>query len=339
MIFVIMGHIIVPYGFEKWFHAFNMPVFFMLSGYCFNRNSVDTVLKLVKKRFVSLIIPYIIFAIPLFYFWNISLLVMGRVDETRPIQELLYALFWMHPSSIETFGVFQWFLTCLFFCEIIFFSLLKLSKDKLKIFAILLVIMSVIAYIVPLIFDFRFPLSSDSALVAVVFYGVGYLLKNYFPKVVEFIKAKPVISIALLLVAGVIFSLTIFANIYVNIRTVTYGNYFLFYLNAIAFSIIFMVLSVVLEYILVCKPLNKLLCTVGQHTLVILLLNSTYIRIYDVAVIDLLFKGSYNGDIFLLDILQTLIVLIMLTLTSMFINKYLPFLLGRRYPKKKEKQA
>ena len=58
---MVMGHSGSPI--TKFIYLFHMAIFFIASGYCYNTkntDSIDDVLKYIKKKFVSLWFPYVL---------------------------------------------------------------------------------------------------------------------------------------------------------------------------------------------------------------------------------------------------------------------------------------
>lgn len=127
---MVLGHTGTSENLNIIIHTFHMPVFFLLSGYCFNEKKNADILGFVKKRFKTLMIPYFVFGVGLFLLWNIALYVMRRQSEMRSISNLLTSILW-HNADAAAFGVIQWFLPCLFFAEIIFACLIKICKGKI----------------------------------------------------------------------------------------------------------------------------------------------------------------------------------------------------------------
>lgn len=74
IVFVVYGH---TFGiFHDWVYLFHVPVFFMLSGYCWNSDyavSKESVIGFVYKRFIRLLIPYFVFNILLVVLFNVLL--------------------------------------------------------------------------------------------------------------------------------------------------------------------------------------------------------------------------------------------------------------------------
>ena len=58
---MVMGHSGSPI--TKFIYLFHMAIFFIASGYCYNSkntDSIDDILKYIKKKFVSLWFPYVL---------------------------------------------------------------------------------------------------------------------------------------------------------------------------------------------------------------------------------------------------------------------------------------
>ena len=129
IICMVLGHIGIPNCASVYIHAFHMPIFFILSGYCFNEEKNRDTSKFILKRFKTLIIPYFIFGVLLFVFWDCALCVLRRYSEMRSITNLLSSLLWNNANA-SAFGTIQWFLPCLFFSEVIFYFLLKICNNN-----------------------------------------------------------------------------------------------------------------------------------------------------------------------------------------------------------------
>ncbi len=106
---MIIGHIrFCPDGspFDKWIHAFHMPMFFIVSGILYRKQELK---KLLSKRFRTLIIPYLIVGIAF------SLIpIVFKSDYSS----LIAVVFENTSGYIFVVGAI-WFLTSLFFADII----------------------------------------------------------------------------------------------------------------------------------------------------------------------------------------------------------------------------
>ena len=326
---MIVAHLGTWRAFDKWIHAFHMPIFFLVSGYCYRESAVESFGTLVKKRFRSLIIPYVVFGVGLFGMWNAGLYVLKRYDEMRPMTEMLSSMFGVN-AEITTFGVIQWFLTCMFLCSLLFYGILKAARYFGGVLDILLLTTSVVAYLIPVVIPIRLPWSFDSAVVAVVFYGVGWRLKKL--NVVKYLDQYPIRSCIVSIAMLAIGSVCVFRNIEVNIRCISYGNYFLFYFCAFALSVSFCALSYLLYKVEGLRGLLDKLAFLGRHTLIILLLNSTFVRIWR------LFSEKwvrFNAQMgYAVHLVVAFAIVVAATGVSVFVQRYMPELVGKARTKK-----
>ena len=132
IIFVILGHLSVPY-LTAWIYTFHMPLFFFLSGVVFSGTKYDT-LTFIKKRIKGLLIPYFVLGLGIFIFFT----VVHYLDST-PLEMISDA----SKSPVKLLELFLtqkhfwtvWYLACLFIAEIVFYFIVKIAKNKLVIVA------------------------------------------------------------------------------------------------------------------------------------------------------------------------------------------------------------
>ncbi|MFR1077440.1 MAG: acyltransferase family protein, partial [Romboutsia timonensis] len=72
ILLMLMGH--VPFGanFDYYIHAFHMPLFFFISGFLIKIDKNMSIDNILKRKFKSLIIPYISFGIAHYLVWFIK---------------------------------------------------------------------------------------------------------------------------------------------------------------------------------------------------------------------------------------------------------------------------
>lgn len=107
---VVLGHLSLPEIEMKIIYSFHMPLFFFISGFLFKMNRFEDKKIGIKKRFSSLIIPYLVF-------WIISFIFGIAVDfvsgKTLPgFIETLSELFFLNGSVGWNSPL--WFLIVLF---------------------------------------------------------------------------------------------------------------------------------------------------------------------------------------------------------------------------------
>lgn len=324
---VVWGHTGTVHYVNNYIHAFHMPLFFFISGYCFNYEKYSSISYLAKNRIKTLLIPYFLFGTVLFCFWNSAAIVLDRGGDVKGLQTLLSSILWINTQA-TTFGVVQWFLTCLFLTEITYWLILKFTKKNINLLFVLFLV-SIIAYLYPLYIEDRLPWALDVTFSAVFFYGIGWLCKIYFsPNRVSWIIGKKWCW-ALILAGGGVSLVTVYLNGDVNMRTLKYGNYVLFYLNAIMLISLTILVSGKFCSILGGTKIHCWMKYVGRNTIIILLLNSTFIRVFDV----ILGSTISNFDLCFQYVIFTVIavsVLATLTPACFIINRYVPFIIGRK---------
>jgi len=287
---------------QQYIYSFHVPLFFFVSGYLFDRGKYDF-RQLLRKKFRTLIVPYLFFAALSFLFWfaivrNLS--ISGRslaVDPVKPLFGMLYGIGvgdWRVPMNVAL-----WFLPCLFVVETTFYFIR--SWHFLPVFAAL-------AYLVTFL-PFRLPWSSDVALAAIVFYGLGYFFKDKFA------------TRAFLPIVFAIHIVCCFYNSPVDMNNLAYGNIVYFYLSAY---------SGVLCYVALSKSIknNGILNYIGQNTITLIgLVGITWFILNGVYYLIFKAKMEHSGVMFsfVASILQ-----IGLTVPAIYIiNTWFPFILGR----------
>lgn len=212
-------------------------------------------------------VPYIAFGLLTYCVWLFPILLRkyGIYQGSNPVPDSLYLkplvgmFYGIGDSGWLPHNSLLWFLACLFVTEIIFFLTDSISKTKLTLgFSLLL--FAVCGYIDSVYFAVRLPFSIDIAFTAIVFYGLGYLLKDHL------LGSDSAIGFVIIcLLTG--FGLG-FINDRVDMNYNVYGNPLLFYASSF-FSIY--------GYICVAKRItrNRILSFVGANSLTFFLLQNT----------------------------------------------------------------
>lgn len=321
--YMVWGHSGMPNSLDKYIHVFHMPIFFFLSGYVLKINKIANFKDLIVKKAKSLLVPYFVFAISIYYFWSIVYKIANK-PIPEPQINLVKGIFTIN-TVIEPFAAVQWFLTCLFLVEIIFYIIIKVSKQNMIVLSFILFMFSLLGYIYGYITCNRLYWGLDTAFTAVVFYGLGYLFNNLKNNRLKKILYSPKLFNILIL-----FSVSIIAtyfNGYVNMRIIQYGNYFLFYISSISSILMYLIISNCLCRIRQFRNsrLFKYLLLIGQNTIVVLVLNQLFIQIISKFINHL---TVINKNIW--GVVCTILVIILMIPTSNLINKYLPFVIGKR---------
>ena len=333
--FMVWGHAGVSAGIDVYLHSFHMPIFFFLSGYLLSisKHSFGGIL---VSRLKSLIVPYFVFGGGLCVFWNLYYR-MADPSKCVSVKDVLSALF-LFNADFSPFAAVQWFLTCLFFAEILFFVLAKLCREKVTLVATAVLVLSILGFCYPLWFSGRLILGLDTALSATAFLGFGWLARQAQSRMIR----EPavlflLVSAVVLLVAGYFAAM---ANGYVNMRVMLYGNYFLYYGSA---------LFTILGYIQLCRLLEKIpelfrtlffrfLLYIGRNTIIVLVLNQAIITILTMTFdLNTVRAGLESTAVLWLNFGLGLAVLGLSVPAAWVVNTCIPFSIGRGYPKKRSK--
>lgn len=320
MIFVILGHTVIPNSILNFILSFHMPLFFFLSGYTFKITKINFK-DFVIKKLKTLILPYAIFSIITYIFWvsierRITMGSSTKINIYKPLIGILYA------NNINEYMIFDgvlWFIVCLFITEIIFYVICNFFKSK-KLIGIVLVVFSVIGYLDSLFMHIRLPWSIDVAFTAVVFMGVGYLISSYANKISS-IKG----SLRFIIIIVAIFTDAIFSklNHSVYMYNNTYGNYLYFYIAAFAGIIMCVLISTIVQK-------SKILKYIGKNSFIILAIHPKVLKALQFIAFKLFKVNNVTINYSLLfGIIFTFASIVILIPIINIINCYFPLILGK----------
>lgn len=323
IILVVIGHQNIPSYLSKYIFSFHMPLFFFISGYLFDfEKYIDSQSMFMKKKIVTLIVPYFSFTLLAYLFYaffdlinepkvqNIDLLPNGFLYE---ILKTVY-------SGPSLLNYPLWFLTCLFITEMIFYLLLRKYYICHSKFVLIIFLMSIFGYLGGTYLPFRLPFGLDIALTSIVFYTAGYYFRNN--KYFSYYKENNYLYLFFILVHLLLFS--IFNNYVteVDVNNLEYGNYFIFYLAAF---------SGIITYVYLFKRIksNKFLEFYGKNSLVVLGLHAMVIGVFKhlIKLLDLN-RALFEDNIFFIFIFTISTLLLMAPMITI-INRHFSFMLGK----------
>lgn len=268
IILMIMSHVKVGIKFDFFIHAFNMPMFFFISGLFYKKTEDDK--KLIIKKLKSLIVPYIIFGILHYIIWLIT-------NNEEPILGPLYSLLVDNTEGLPIAGAL-WFLTALFFTEIIYFCIDKINNKVIK--NIVIIALSLFGNIETIILPIRLPYGIGIACAGVGLFHIGHLLqKNKENKFVKKIINLNIFEIIILFI--IVYNL-IFLNTYVDMRIGKYGIIPLFWINSISAIILGINISKHIDKLLKCN-IKDFIISIGKNSIVYVCLNQlVYTKIEEI---------------------------------------------------------
>lgn len=309
MFFIMMGHFnFFPPKLKTLSSAFALTGFLFCSGYTFHLEK--NIIKFIKKRSRQILIPMA---------WMGAIIILPRIffsfNNHGPIWEEIFAFL----IQIRGKGDELWFLALLFMSSILFYFLVLILKKPIKIF-IVSFILCIIDYIYQIKFGIPLPWHIQMYGAACLFLSFGYLLKNNFDKIVKIFN-KYILCIVTISYITLWYIYIIKLN---NLPFTFYdfGNNIFFYL---IFN--FLGLFMLMEIAIVLK-FPKIFSKIGENTLILYGLHGKFESIYEAIIKNIISNNTLikvtHG------IVGTIIITIIILIITDIINKYMPFLLGRK---------
>lgn len=329
-------------NFDQFIFSFFMPLFFFISGLLakdYIKNEPFS--SFMKIKIAVRIIPYFAFNFISYIFWFfiLSKINANAVNGTPfGLQQFIGIFYGVGSDDWLKHNISLWFLTCLFMTELLFSLYIKIAKSK-QILIVILFISSIIGYFYFMLsqsyvyhlsfynypIQYRLPWNLDLALTAVVFYGIGYLTKNYIltNNSTKFYRWYFVsFSLAIYLIFSQL-------NEKVNFINGKYGNYFYFYLASLG-GIFFWI------YIARMIPSNIIIKSVSQNSLVIFALHLLIFPLitgFGIYVLNLP-RDLLTEKSIIIALLYTLITMIILIPLGILMTKFTPIIVGHSKVKK-----
>lgn len=321
MVLVIFAHDHIPKHLKAFIYTFHMPLFFYLSGYLFSPTKYQRFSKFFTSKFKSLIVPYFSFSI-IVYVWFLFRYKIGDVDYSGSLFKPLLGTIIGERNTDWTVHIGAlWFLTCLFTTELLFYFIKTRLKTNLFVI-IALIISSLMGYVCSKFLEEPLPWNIDAALIAVLFFGAGYMYKESTEKVSYFLNMK------VFLIFCFINILTGYLNYQLSGERVDmyesqYGNYVLFVVAA--FSGIMAFLIAVQKII----RTNTVFQYIGRNSLIYLALHQSIVF----SILDMVFKKFLDNESVVikisLGIIYTIISIITIAPVASFIKNDFPYILGK----------
>jgi len=318
---VVYGHFGTSEAAKSVIYAFHIPLFFFLSGLFFSFDKFPSYKLFLKKRSVQLLIPYLFFNFITYLLW----LFIGRkfgsdissnIHPLKPILGILYGNASNLPHNVPL-----WFLTCLFSVENLYFFIFRKTRKQQHFFLLLIIV--AIAFInYKLNHVFRLPWGIDIALSMLLFYGLGVNLKSEF---LEKNRNKASLS-GLLIISFFVVLIIARLNGKIEVSDNYFGNYIYFVLGALAGIIFIVSLSMLIAQV---KLKYSLLSFLGRNSLIIFGLHlyaGSFVKTISAFVFHLPLSIYEIPSV---SLLLTIFSIVVLLPVVFFINKYLPFVVGK----------
>lgn len=305
IILMVMGHIWFGWYFDVFIHAFHMQMFFFLSGFFFKHMELSEVSLAVfaKKKAKKLLLPYIVFGI---FFYIIELVFMGA--DLQPLLHLL----WINTEGLSIAGAL-WFLTALFITEISYFLIDRyVCRNEIK--WCIIIVISLFGNCVGDILPFELPYALGPAMVGVGLFHTGYIMRRHEKHriMASLLNMKWYIWV---FSAGAV-TISIFVNGYVNMRSQEYSIIPLFWINAVAATLVGMNLARGICRICKKRIVGRWLTSIGENSIIyvcmnqfVLLLMNEYVMVSASSVLEkIIKKGVFFLGIFVVLYLCTLVI-------------------------------
>ncbi|MDD5165871.1 MAG: acyltransferase family protein [Candidatus Omnitrophica bacterium] len=320
--FVLLAHHGINPKISKYIYSFHMPLFFFVSGYLFDFERHRKFKEFILMRSRSLVVPYFIFSFITFFFWLFivrGLSIRGVSLRMDPIKSFfgIFCSFGL-PSWQNPLDVALWFLPCLFIVELLFwFFIFNIKKQRELV--ILLICVGTIGYLNSLCNPIRLPWSMDVALVAIVFYGMGYIFRKQTRG--NSVKDKH-IAWKLILLFALHFTFCSL-NQAIDMNANLYGNILYFYIAGLAGILFYLGISKIII------P-NKIFNYIGRNTIILMGFSGTAFFIIR-GVYYLFSKQLFDTEAvsMVMAVLLTFLQIIFMVPLIYIINKYFPYILGR----------
>lgn len=323
IICMIMGHIKFGGIFDKWIHAFHMPMFFFVSGWFYKSKKEVPLKARIFRKAKSLLLPYLLFEIVT---WLICSVFITEYRSAAVLGQIFWENTYKIPIESGTYGISpvpgaMWFLTAIFMIEAVYLLLEQSLGDnwKLHIAVFILVLIGMFA---PRLLPFRLPWAMDAAFVGIGFFHIARNVKKT--------KAEQLLHLKLwqALLIGVVISASIMVCPKINMRTGNYGWYIPFWINALGAIIAGWNIAIYAEKFcdkaLLLKKIGSWLKGIGRNSIVYLCFNQLVI----LAMTELLSVISIHGIIAkILILIMTMAILF--CLEKLICNTKLKVLIGK----------
>lgn len=318
IICVFLGHTIsTPSLISRFIYYFHMPLFFLLSGFCFSnrRNLKDFTLNKLKTVVLPIFSLGLTGAVIVAVF---SLVIKHEAPDWK----------WVFLNPIVQYKEHSllWYLASLFAALMIFYGITKLLKDRTVPIIISAFILGTISYMGIKYFNFDLPWNVPTALVALPFLAVGYSLKKtgFYDKLNQ--KWIPAASFLGCAAAGY-FNSEFFGG--VEMHSNSYGNISLFYVSALCGCVMVVSISMLAKE-------NTMLEYFGRNSLIFYAIEPIqYFVNFSVKALNgiIPLAQSVVSD-FIITVAAVAVICILSTVAAQIINRYFPFLTGKPRRKK-----
>lgn len=303
IIAMVIGHSAIPQTALKLIYSFHMPLFFVVSGLFYNWHT-HSFWDLLKRKVLSLLLPYFVFSLIIIPFY---------ADYVPPLQIIMYGYA----------GYALWFIPVLFMSEILFYPIAGLRKPAILVFACIFAVLGKILYIE----DIFIPYKLNVVPFALLFISLGFVSKSIIYSPYPGIKRTFLYGIVTIAMATILPRLDMSNNDFgifpLNLFNAVIGILFVFYISKY--------LDTFRQSPIIGKGVS-VLDFFGKNSIYVMafspvLQNYEHRYLYSLSFFS---DAPWYVAIFLKIIFNYLLTLLIIYIIAIFMNKYLPFLAGKK---------
>ncbi len=269
MFLVVLGHNPLPPAAVRIVYCLNVPIFFLMSGYTFRTEKYSSLRQLINVLAKRVLLPYIFMNFAAFgvFYWTRDL-----APDLAGARQLFWGMIYgVGDNGSLRFNIPLWFLPCIFVVQCFWYCIDRYGK-KTKLFWV--VLSSIVGYFVYNVIGNRLPWGIDVAFTGLVFFALGSFFRKEQAEQALF-KLPSILGFVAMMACNIGFNMlnkSAYPN--VDINSMVFGNYFLFYICAVSGCIAIIYLARLFEH-------SRILGYIGRNTLWVLGLHSLFIQLFE----------------------------------------------------------
>lgn len=289
--------------------SFHMPLFFIVGGYLWKTKG--NCIEFIRHKIRTILVPHFNFAV-IYSFVFVCLLALHKMNAGGA--KSILALF-VFPTRLDLtmFASPLWFLQAFFLTEIAFTIIKEKYEEN---YGWIILIITMLGIIYSKMFSFMLPFAIEPFSTGILFFYIGFKLKNV--KIIKIEEKKCWLMIPLI----VIWLVLVYLNGCVDMRSARYYNPILYICNGVLGTIIFWnISSLISRYFYLLNVMFRHFSTYS-----ITYLCTHYIFVF-------YGKGFLHDNLDLPDTVMKIILFICVILICWILNriimKYIPWIVGK----------
>ena len=323
IISVVIGHSPGIQGYNyivKYIYSFHIPLFFLISGILFDPKMAENDLSaFLQKQARGLLIPYFAWGFITYIPWYVIARHFGSYPDLNPIKPLLGMLYETGSGTWLIHNGALWFLPCLFVTRGIFFVAIRFVPEFFL--PIVLALLMALGFVCVESVPFPLPWGLDIGLIAIGFFGAGFLLKE---RLISFRLPSATNLIGVLSILALLHGIAVFKNTRISFAERAFGDVLLFLGEASIGIAFWMVIAKMI-------PLSSIITLIGESTMMIYILHTfVFNLITGFGVVILRLPPTFKYESLPSTIIYTSIAVASAIALMPVIRKFQPWLIGRQ---------